>query len=179
MSTELMKAFNFTADDLAHNKAGKLSPSQVARYKRAMRGGGILFFFLMLICWVATYFTLVPFSQGLSISDNLGRLIGGVVLVGLALLFLVFTFQSLFPKIKPAFINAQGKAQFVSRDSSTPNSQGGSTTSTSYYVVIDGNEYDIGGSDKYEAFEQGHIYAIYMDAFIGILSVEHIGPPEG
>jgi hypothetical protein len=177
MSTELMEAFDFTADDLAYNKAEKLSPRQLARYKKAMRRGSILFFFVVLGFGAGAYFTLLPFLQGHSVSDNLGRLIGGVVLAGLALLFLVFIFQSLFQKVKPVILSAQGEAQFVSRDSSTTDAEGNTISSTTYYVVIGGHEFDV-GRDKYQAFKQGHIYAIYKDAFLGVLSVEYIGPPE-
>lgn len=172
-----MQAFNFTAEDLAYNKASKLSPPQIARYKKSMRAGSVLFFFLMLILWATAYFTLQPFLEGLPISGNLGRLIGGVVQIGFAILFLVFVLQALFQEIKPVFINARGKAQFVSRDHSTTDSQGSTISSTTYYVVIDDHEFDV-GRDKYQVFKQGHIYAIYNDAFLGVLSVEYIGPPE-
>lgn len=169
-----MEAFNFTADDLAYNKAGKLSPRQAARYRKANGAGKVFFFFLMLGVGAGAFFVLRPFVlQGLSIADNLGRLIGGVVLVGLTLLFLYF----LFEKAEPVIISAQGEAQFVSRESETTDGQGHTTSSTSYYVSLGDHEFGV-ESSKFQAFKQGHMYAIYKEVFIGILSAEYIGPPN-
>ena len=168
-----MKAFDFTENDLANNRIGKLSPRQADRYKRSNTWGKVLFFFLMLGFGVGTYFTLGPILlKNLSIHDHLGQFIGGVILDGLALLFLYF----LFEKESPVIRSVQGPVQFVTREAEMPGADGQTYHSTRYYVVIDGHEFDV-GSDRYPLFKQGHIYAIYSEVFIGILSVEYIGPP--
>jgi hypothetical protein len=176
MSTELMKAFDFTEEDLAHNKAGKLSPRQLKRLKRASNRGRIVSFFVMLAFGIGAYFTLNPFLlDGLAIAGNVVRLVGGIILAGLSLFFL----YAIFERDNPVIKSAQGKVQFVSRESDTPNEDGTVTSSTSYYVVI-GNERFTINSGQYQFFNQGHIYAIYKEVSVlsRILSIEYIGPPE-
>jgi len=176
MSAELMKAFEFTADDLAHNKMGKLSPRQAKRYKKSSNRGNIALFFIMLAFGIAAFFTLLPFFlDGLAITDNLARLIGGLVLAGLTLFF----FYLMFQKDEPVIKGAQGKVQFVSRESDTTHDDGTVTSSTSYYVLIGDERFTI-NSEQYQFFNQGHIYAIYKEtSMLGkILSIEYIGPPE-
>lgn len=176
MSLELMQAFDFTSEDLAINKSGKLSPRQIKRYKKASNRGRIASFFIMLAFGVGAYFTLRPFFfEGLAVAGNLVRLIGGIVLTGVALFFL----YAMFEKDKPVVKSAEGKVQFVSRESETPLSDGTSTTTTTYYVVI-GDERFVVGPDKYQLFNQGDIYAIYKEVSVlsSILSIEYIGPSE-
>lgn len=170
MNSELMQAFDFTEEDLMFNKTGKLSSRQAGRYKRSDTRAKVFGFFVMLGSGAGTFFTLRPFFlEGLSISDHLGRFIGGVVLAGLALFFL----YALFEKSEPVILSAQGPAQFVIRKIRSSD-QG--SYSTRYYVVLGGHEIDV-GKDKYPVFKQGYIYAIYQEPSIGILSVEYIGPP--
>ena len=175
MSTELMKAFNFTADDLAHNKRGELSSQQAARFSKASKKSAVLFFLFTLGFGTGAYFALAPFIlQGLSITGNIDRLIGGIVLAGLAL----FLFYLVFQKDEASVESVQGKAQFVSRESSSTDSDGHVSDSTNYYVVIGDHEFDI-GREKYKVFNQGHIYTIYnAKSLLGILSVEYIGSPD-
>lgn len=176
MGTELMEAFDFTADDLALNKAGKLSSRQIKRFKKASLRGRIVSFLIMLAFGIGAYFTLLPFLfEGLTPSGDLVRFIGGVVLAGIALFFL----YAMFEKDKPVIQSAQGKIQFVSRESDMTHDDGSITSSTSYYVVIGNERFSI-DSGKYQFFNQGHIYAIYKELSLlsGILSIEYIGPPE-
>ena len=176
MSTELMKAFDFTADDLVQNKMGKLSPRQMKRYKSASKRGTVASFFIMLAFGIGAYFTLLPFlSEGLPVTGNLIRLIGGVVLAGIALFFL----YAMFEKDNPVIRSAQGKVQFVSRESDSTDQDGTVTSSTSYYLVVGDEHFSI-NSGQYQFFNQGHIYAIYQEVSVlsRIISVEYIGPPE-
>jgi hypothetical protein len=174
MTTELMKAFDFTAEDLSYNKMGKLSPGQAARFSRKKGTGIVVFIVLTLAAGIGTFFVLQPFLlEGIAISDNAGRFIGGCVLAGLTLLFLYFSFQTDGPVIK----KSQGKAQFVRREESTMDDEGHTTTDIMYYVVIGDREFGI-DRDKVQVFEQGHIYTVYNDNFLlGILSIEYNGPP--
>jgi hypothetical protein len=167
MTITLMEAFDFTADDLAFNKRGQLSPGQTARFEKTGRKNKVLHFIITLGFGAGAYFTLLPFVlQRISITDNLGRLVGGVVLTGFALLFFYF----LVTKDEVNIQKVQGKAQFVRRKNSR--------SSSSYNVVIGGQTFNI-GYDKYEAFNQDHIYTIYNDVtLLGILSIEYIGLPE-
>jgi len=177
MIAELMKAFDFNADDLAYNKAGKLSPRQMERYKKASNRGNIALFFIMLAFGAGAFFTLRPFLlDGLSLADDLVRLIGGLILAALTLFF----FYLLFQKDKPVIKSAQGKIQFVSRESDTTHEDGTVTSSTSYFVVIGEEQFTI-NSGQYQYFNQGHIYAIYKEVSVlsKILSIEYIGPSEG
>lgn len=176
MSAELMEAFNFTVDDLAFNKRGELSPEQKARFAKEAKRSSIMVVLFTLGFGAGAIFTMMPFiRQGLSITDNLGRFIVGVVLVGLALFFFYLIFQKDAPVIK----SAQGKIQFVSRESDTTDEDGIVTSSTSYFVVIGDEQFTI-NSGQYQFFNQGHIYAIYKEVSVlsRILSIEYIGPPE-
>jgi len=174
MSAELMEAFDFTADDLAHNKVGKLSPGQKARFAKATRKSSIMTFIFTLGFGAGAVITLLPFFiQGLSITDNLGRFIGGIVLAGLSLFFFYLIFQRDEPVIK----SAQGKAQFVSRENDTTHEDGTVTSSTSYFVVIGDDHFSI-EPEKYQYFNQEHIYTIFKETAVlsRILSIEYIGP---
>ena len=176
MTIELMQAFDFTADDLTYNKMGKLSPRQIKRYKKASNRSTVISFFVMLAFGIGAYFTLLPFLfEGLALTGNLSRFIGGIVLAGFALFFL----YALFVKDKPVIKSAQGKVQFVSRESNTTHDDGSITSSTSYYVVIGDERFSI-ESGQYQLFNQGHIYAIYKEVSVlsSILSIEYSGPPE-
>jgi hypothetical protein len=175
MTTELMSAFNFTTNDLAFNKKIKLSPEQAAQFaKKNKKSSGLVFLFTLAF-GAGAYFSLQPFIlQGLSITDNLSRFIGGVVLTGLALFF----FYLLFQKDEPLIESMQGKAQFISRENSSTDADGLVTHFTSYYVLIGEHEFDI-EREKYQAFNQGHIYKIFKEnSLLGILSIEYIGPSE-
>jgi hypothetical protein len=173
MTTELMKAFDFTAEDLSYNKAGKLSPQQATRFTRKKRMGIILFIVLTLAAGVGAFITLQSFLlEETAISDNIGRFIGGCALAGLTLLFLYFSFQTDGPVIQ----KAQGKAQIISREESRTDAEGHTTHETGYHVVIGEHEFSV-DRDKVQVFEQGHIYTVYNENFLaGILSVEYNGP---
>lgn len=176
MTTELMQAFDFTADDLAHNKIGKLSPRQTKRYEKTSNKSRVVAFLISLAFGIGAYFTLLPFIfQGLKLTENLGRFIGGIALTGLALFF----FYTLFEKDKPVINNARGKVQFVSRESDITHDDGSITTSTSYYLVIGDERFNI-NADQYQFLNQGHIYTIYEEASMlsKILSIEYHGPSE-
>lgn len=176
MTTELMQAFDFTADDLAHNKAGTLSPRQLERYQKTSSKSRVVAFLVTLAFGIGAYFTLLPFiSQESALTDNLTRLIGGIVLAGLSLFFL-FT---IFEKDKPVIKSAKGKVQFISRESDMTHDDGTVTSSTSYYLVIGDEQFSV-DSGQYQFFNQGHIYTIYREASMlsGIISVEYHGPPE-
>jgi hypothetical protein len=170
--SELMAAFDFTQEDLTYNRNGQFSPAQFARYKRSDNWARVFSWVVLLGSAAGTYFVLRPFFfDGLPIRGNLGRLIGGGLLAAVALLFL----YAVFEKKDPVILTARGPAQFVSREHA---SQTGDQTSysTSYYVDLAGTEIEI-GHGKFSVFKQGHIYVIYREASIGILSVEYIGPP--
>ncbi len=170
MTTELMKAFDFTAEDLAFNKMQQLSPRQTRRLKKNRGQTTVGLTLFMLAIGTGAVFTLLPFiRQTLSITDDVGRLIGGVVLAGLSLIIL---FLLLMGDEEPVVKSVRGKAQFLRKESDVDNE----VSSTSYYVVIGEREFVV-ERDKYQALTQGHIYTIYSAVGLGILSIEYIGPP--
>ena len=176
MNTELMQAFDFTADDLPYNRTGALSPRQLNKFKASNTRSGIFAFIIMLGFGVGAYFTLSPFwAEKLVIADNLGRLIGGIVLTVISLFFLFTLFENVQPTIK----SARGKVQFVVKESDTPHEDGTVTTSTTHYVVI-GNEYFPVDKKQYQYLKQGHIYTFYKEVSVlgRVISVEYVGPPE-
>jgi hypothetical protein len=174
MIAELMNAFDFTAEDLTLNKSGQLSARQLDRladWSRRTKIGSVI---VALILGTVAVFVMLPIAQTLSLEGNVGRLIGGLALAAVALLF----FSALFDKQKIDIQSAQGKAQFVRRDTDTTDEDGIVTTTTSHYVVIGGHEFTV-KTKQYDAFNQGHIYTVYhMQHPLGILSIEYVGPPE-
>ncbi|HSG45749.1 MAG TPA: hypothetical protein VLA72_21610 [Anaerolineales bacterium] len=177
MTTELMQAFDFTSDDLAHNKSGNLSPRQLERYQKTSSKSRVVALFVTLAFGVGAYFTLLPFiSQESALTENLTKLIGGIVLAGLSFFFLL----TIFEKDKPVIKSARGKVQFISRESDMTHDDGTVTSSTSYYVVIGDEQFSV-DSSQYQFFNQGHIYTIYREASIlsRIVSIEYHGPPDG
>ena len=84
----------------------------------------------------------------------------------------------MFEKDRPVLKSAEGKVQFISRESDMTHDDGTVTSSTSYYVVIGDERFSI-DSGQYQFFNQGHIYAIYKEASVlgSIISIEYIGPP--
>jgi len=84
-------------------------------------------------------------------------------------------FKFLFRKKDPVVTQVQGKVRgIISREER--DHEGDKVTV--YYVLIGEKEINI---RKHQAavFQEGHTYAIYRDAVLGNLSVEHLGgPPE-
>jgi hypothetical protein len=176
MNSDLMRAFQFTVEDLAHNKQGRLSPQQVTRLQRNNRAGAVIMFILLIPSAVFTFIVLRPIifkEQGMF--DDLWRLSGGVALALITLLFFLNFFKFLLRKKDPVVTKVQGKVRSViSREER--DHEGDKVTM--YYVVIDEQEIRIRRLQT-GVFHEGHTYAIYRDAVLGNLSVEHIGgPPE-
>jgi hypothetical protein len=176
MSTELMRAFDFTGDDLALNRAGQLSPRQTERVRRRARNTKIRAVVFGLIAGVIAIYLLLPFILALSVkAAGVGQLIGGLVLAGLSLLLL----SEIAEKPRTDVQSAQGKAQFLRRESTDVDGEGQPIgTTTQYYVVIGEHEFTLQRAD-YEAFTQGHVYNIYfLTGPTEVLSIEYVGPPE-
>ena len=176
MSLELMQAFDFTAEDLSYNRMGQLSPRQMEMYKKADTKSSVFAFFVMIGFGVGAYFVLSPFwAQGLSLGENVGRLIGGIILAGIALFFLYALFEKTEPKIR----SAKGKIKFVVKETDSTDADGTTSTSTTHYVVV-GDEYFSVDRKKYQHLEQGHIYIFYQESSVlgRVIAVEYIGPPQ-
>ena len=176
MNSDLMRAFNFTADDLTHNKQGRLSQRQTTRLKTNNRLGAIIMFILLLPSAVFTFVVLRPviFTE-VGLFDDLFRLLGGVALSLLSLLFLGNFFRFLLRKKNPVVTKVQGKvSSVISREER--DHEGDKVIV--HYVVIGNEEIHI-QQRQAATFQEGHTYAIYRDAVLGNLSIEHLGgPPE-
>ena len=177
MSADLMSAFQYTAEDLSYNRRGELSPGQAGRLKRSYKQGGILFFVLVPACAAGAYFILSPFLlQDLPLEENLGKLVGGLVLSALALFFLYLSVALFFDRDRPIVRQVEGEARLVSRESDTTDPDGLVTTYSMNYLVIGEQEFSL-EAEKQGAFQHGHRYRIFHERFLGILSVEYLGPP--
>jgi|SRR5665811_510964 len=153
MNTELMEAFDFTAEDLASNELNRLSPRQAQRFAKNRKRDIVVLIIFMLGFAAVAVFLLLPFiRQEQSISSNLGRFIFGVVLAILSLLI----FLVLLKREEPVVKSVQGKAQFVQKEIPGVEDRSGYTE---YSVVIGEHKFAI-EMDKYEAFNQGHIYTV-------------------
>lgn len=173
MSVDLMSAFDFSVEDLSANKSGQLSARQLERLAKADRKQKITLAIFGTLGVAIGTFLLMPVILGLTTENKIGFLVGGVIVGGLGLLFL----SGLFDKPRTDISVTQGKAQFVSRESSTHDEDGGVTYHTSYYVVIGGKDFQV-KSSQYEAFNQGHVYTVYHAPHpLNILSIEYVGPP--
>ena len=174
MSSDLMQSFRFTTDDLMHNKQGRLSPRQATRLKNNNRIGAVIMFILLLVSAVFTVILLRPFVfDGMAPFDELVRLLGGLALSLLSLLFLANFFKFLFRKKDPVVTQIQGKVSgVISREE---RDHEGDKVMV-YYVEIGDQEINI-QRHQATAFQEGHTYAIYRDAVLGNLSVEHLGGP--
>jgi len=176
MNSDLMRVFRFTADDLAYNKQGRLSPRQVTRLKRNNRVGAVIMFILLLVSLTFTVVVLRPFAfNGVAVTDNLFRFLGGLGLVLLSIFFLMHFLKFLFRTNTPVVTKLQGKVHGVitrkERDSE-------GDILTVHYLQIGEQEIHI---QEYQApvFQEEHTYAIYQDKALGNISVEHLGgPPE-
>lgn len=176
MNSDLMRAFNFTADDLIHNKQNRLSPRQAARLKTNNRLGAIILFIFLLPSAIFTFVVLRPvLFKEVAPFDDLWRLLGGVALLLLSLLFLGNFIRFLFRKKNPVVTMVQGKvSSVISREE---RDHEGDKVRV-HYVVIGEEEIHI-QQRQAAVFREGHTYTIYRDAVLGNLSVEHLGgPPE-
>jgi len=176
MNSDLMRAFNFTADDLTHNKQGRLSPRQAARLKTNNRLGAIVMFVFLLPSAAFTFVVLRPIIfKEMAPFDDLWRLLSGVALLLLSLLFFGNFFRFLFRKKNPVVAKVMGMVSTViSREERDHEGD----RVTVHYVVIGDNEIHI-QQRQAAVFQEGHTYVIYRDAVLGNLSVEHLGgPPE-
>jgi len=107
--------------------------------------------------------------------EDLWRLLGGMALALLSVLFLLNFFRFLLRKKNPVVKKVQGKVRSVISHEERDH-EGDKVTV--HYVVIDEQEIRIRRLQT-GAFQEGHTYAIYRDAVLGNLSVEHLGgPPE-
>lgn len=179
MNSDLMRAYNFSPEDLAHNKQGRLSPKQVVRLKKNNRAGAILMFILLLIIIPFTVIVLRPLViNGVSsIIDDFFRLFGGGVLLLFSLLFLLNFFKFLLRTDNPVVTKIEGEARgIISRKEKTTDSDGGAMWVTVHYVLIGDQEVQIQQRHT-SLFQEGHTYAIYRDKVLGIVSVEHLAGP--
>ena len=173
MAVDLKDAFGFTTDELALNKSGQLSRRQRAQAVKQANRKKVTSVILALVAGAIAIYSLLPFVRTFSMAGGVDRLIGGSVFAVLSLLF----FTALWQKPALDVQHVQGKVQFVRRDSDVVEDDNRVITTTTYYLVIGEQEFAIDRS-KYEAFDQGHVYAIYyLTPAQGILSAEYIGPP--
>lgn len=176
MNSDLMRVSNFTADDLTHNKQGGLSPRQAARLKTNNRIGAIVMFIFLVPSAIFTFVVLRPvIFKEVAPFDDLFRLLGGVALLLLSLLFFGNFFKFLLRKKNPVVTKVQRKvSSVISREER--DHEGDKVTV--HYVVIGEEEINI-KERQAVVFQEGYTYAICRDAVLGNLSVEHLGgPPE-
>jgi hypothetical protein len=181
MTDKLMTAFDFTVEDLDHNRRGQISPRQQAMAAKSTgqtRRGLVI---ITIICLAVAFWLALPFLRSMSLApanetQGLMQLICSVGLFGLGLLF----FSGLFNKPETGIKSAEGKVQFISRESSTTREDGGMDTHTTFYIVVGEDEFVL-QSEQYDAFTQGHVYRVYGGSRMlfdsEILSVEYMGPP--
>ena len=174
MSAELMQVFDFTSEDLAANQQGRLSDQQRQRAAAGMRRTKITMVIAILVLATIAMYVLLPVVRTLSIEGNVGGLVGGGLLAGLALLL----FTGLFEKPPSQFESAQGKAQFVQRESSVHQDDQVMFTTHNYVVI---GEYDLSiKKEQYALFTEGHVYrAYYGQEPLGLLSIEYVGSSSG
>ncbi len=169
----LREAFAFTELDLAENKQRRLSARQRMRVMKKQRRRNITAVIAGVVCFAVGAILLLPIVQSMSIEGRLGPLVGGIVLVLLALLF----FSGAVDKPPSEVDSVEGKAQFVRRESTTW-ADDVAISETDHYVVIGGHEFKVKPA-HYEAFTQDHVYRVYYGPEpLGTLSIEYIGPPE-
>lgn len=174
MNSDLMQAFNFTADDLAHNKQGRLSPRQINRLKVNNRVGAVVMLVLLFVSVVLTLVLFWPFIfSGLVLIDGLFRLLGGLVLGFLSLLFFANFFRFLFRTSNRVITKVVGDLRGVINRKERDH-EGDKVTV--YYVLIGEQEIPIWERQS-RLFQDGHTYAIYIDKILGNISVEHLGGP--
>lgn len=175
MTSKLMQAFDFTEKDLSHNRQGQLSPRQLENLTRQTRSSKGRLLSIGLICLGIAVYLALPFIQSMSLQGDILRLIGVVGLSGLSIMF----FSSLFDRPDLKVSSAEGRVQFISRESTT-DEDGTLITHTHFYIVIGKNEYAV-DSSQYDAFSQGHVYRVYSGSTdllsSGILSIDYLGPP--
>jgi hypothetical protein len=180
MNSDLMRAYNFSPDDLAQNKQGRLSPRQVSRLKKNNRIGAILMFIFLLVTAPFTVIVLRPLViNGVSsFVDDFFRIFGGGVLLLLSLLFFFNLFKFLLRTNNPVVTKVEGVAQgIISRKEKTTDSDGGAMYVTVYYVLI--GEQEVQVQQRHTSlFQEGYTYAVYKDKVLGIVSVEQLGGLE-
>ena len=74
MNSELMQTFNFTTNDLAYNKKGRLSPRQSANLEKNNRTVATIMLILLLVSASFTIVVLRPYIfDGVEQFDDLAR----------------------------------------------------------------------------------------------------------
>ncbi len=174
MNEKLMAAFGFSADDLAHNRRGELSPAQQERVKKNTGKNKGIFAILGIIALTIAIFLSLPLLQSMSFAGTSPlKLFGIAALLAVSLLF----FSCLFEKSTVEIGQVEGNVQFISRESMIDD-DGTQIAQTSFYIVIGKEEFAI-KSEQYDAFMQGHRYRVYSAEkalfLSGILSVEYLG----
>jgi hypothetical protein len=180
MNSDLMQAFHFTADDLMHNKQGRLSPQQVTRLKSNNRTGAIILFILLLVSVPVTVFLLWPFIfNGLEVANSVNRWLrlgSGIGLGLLSLLFLLNIFKFLLRTDNPVVTKVEGMCHGIISRREGSEETGGRVTV--YYAQIGEQELRL-YKRQVPIIQAENTYAFYVDKVLGILSVEHLGgPPE-
>ena len=172
-----MQAFQFTADDLTHNKQGKFSARQAAAMKSNNRIGALLMFIFLILSAVFGFIVARPILFGqVGLFDDIFRLIGGGFLAFLTLFFLWHFLRFVLRTGKPSITKFEGTVERVfSRQEEDKNAEFGGMI-TVHLIAIAGREIYI-QQRQMSAFHQGHRYALYVDKLFGILSVEYLGGP--
>ena len=174
MNQKIMVAFGFTADDLAHNQEGRLSPDQTERLKKNMRKNKRIFLILGIITLIIAIYFAIPYIQAMSFNGaKLLNLLGPVALLALSVLF----FSGLFEKTDAAIMQSEGRVQFISKESAIDD-DGTQVSKTYFYIVVGKDTFSV-EPEQYDAFTQGHRYRVFSvqkTLFLtGILSIEYLG----
>jgi len=174
MPTDLMTAFDFTNEDLLHNRTGDLSPRQQQAQKKYSGKNRVQMAVAGLVFGVAGIVLLLPFIRTFSPdAAPIWRIVVGGASIAVGLFF----GSGIFDKYTIKIEETEGRAQFLRRESSSTDADGTTSSSTTNLLVIGGFEFPVKLA-QYDALNQGHVYKAYFSrAPYQIWSIEYIGPP--
>ncbi|PWH15739.1 MAG: hypothetical protein DDG60_05310 [Anaerolineae bacterium] len=173
MTTRLMQLFEFTQEDLAYNRQGRLSPRQTARLTSKRRGFKLILLVLglTLACGGGGALAVLGIlSVSQSTVTGLGMLVGAGIF---ALLGAPFIFLGIKPMSPVKIAVAQGPIRLarVQRTRRVNNS-------TSTYVATELHLADkifTVPDESFSALEEGAAYAVYYwDGLTDIFSLEKL-----
>jgi hypothetical protein len=167
---QLKGYFSFTNDDLAANRAGKLSQKQYKRIKENNDFADKFVLGLFAVFLIAGLFTTF---QAFSQMTNIGLWVAAAVLLSIA----GWAFRGVLTKVDDSVQKAEGKVDFVKVEKQT-----GSATDPSYKrSTVSSYEMRVGGEAFGNAnpalieYMQSDVYAVYFTkATRQILSVEFL-----
>ena len=175
----LMRALNFTPEDLAANRQGKLTPAQRERLKisvaQGMRiGYGVAAIVIVIVVAVCVFVVLgsqgvVPMPASFEgLGENAPLIVGvmGVILVFYVIMLLVSTARSrgmtsgsakvraLTGKVKTSTLSLRGRNAAIA--------SAGGASAVSYVIQIGREKVYTTDETAYRAFEDGLTYRVYV-----------------